>query len=279
MHLRHLLLLIICFYGSTNGDAQVDSLSTNNNRKLIFSISVGATIPLGKFATFELNPETRTENISGIAGLGYNGKLQVMYLFSKRFGLSFMINLSCNKAKEVEAADLFYDPYWSRHGQGYPYRMESYQYKTKIWYTNSILSGIVFVARKDNPTINFRINGGVQKTKTPESELSISGTKWLVNQQALYPYSRNTIQPAMTSTDFVFNIGIDSRIRLVEKLGVLISADYFTARSSFNGQSIYSGNEFNQLAQPVSFEENRSVIFSKTISTLNFNVGLSYSLE
>lgn len=275
MNLRHKLLPIIFLWSLNQVKAQGDTLSMSENRKLIFSISGGIAIPVGKFSTFEINPKTYTENIVGVAGIGYNGKLQVMYLFTKSIGVSCMLYSSVNKGQAVDSADLFYDPY--SHGLGGGSYVTSYNYSTKSWYTDAVLAGIVIVAKKGNPILNFRISAGAQKVQSPESELSVSGFSWQMNWNSDYPYDYNIVQPSMISNNFIFNTGMDIQIFIGKRLGIYTSMDFFASHASFSGQSTYHGNYFNSVEQ-VYYEESKPISFSKNISLLNFNVGLNYAL-
>jgi hypothetical protein len=278
MSLRHILLPIIFLWSLNQAKAQVDTLSISENHKLLFSISGGVAIPVGKFSTFEINPKTYTENIVGVAGMGYNGKFQVMYLFTKSIGVSCMLFSSVNKGQAVDSADLFYDPAPGTHGQGGGSYVNSYNYTTKNWYTNAVLAGIVIVAKKDNPILNFRISGGAQKVQCPESKWNVLGTSWTLYWDTIHPYSVSIVQPSMSSTNFIFNLGVDLQVRLKKRFGMIASVDFLASHSSFSGQSTYNGDYFNSVEQ-VYYEGSESVSFAKNISLFNINVGFYYAIQ
>jgi hypothetical protein len=159
--------------------AQSDTLIIRGNHKVIFSISGGIAIPVGKFSTFEIDSLTYTDNIVGVAGSGYSGKFQVMYLINKRIGVSCMFYSSIDKGQPVDSAYLFYDPAPGTHGLGGGKYVNSYNYSTKNWFTYAVLPGIVMIITDGtNPVLYSRVNLGVQKVECPESRLNVLGAIW-----------------------------------------------------------------------------------------------------
>jgi len=279
MKSSHAILLIPFLLCCHFIHAQVDSNSTKFFHKIKLSISGGIAFPVGKFSTFEIEDSTKyTENIAGIAGQGYNAKLQAVYQFSKSFGVNMMVYTSVNKGKAVDEDDLFYDPQPYSHGLGGGSVRTSYTYATEDWHTSSILAGIVIIASKDNPIISFRINGGVQKVQSPESQLSVSGYIWQLSWPGEHPYQTHEIQPSMTSTHFVINLGSDIEFLVAKNWNVIGSIDYIISRASFSGQSSYTGFYTTDSGQYY-YENSGTTSFEKNISLINVNLGISYAFK
>jgi hypothetical protein len=185
----HIILFPIIFLISIIlSTAQVDTLSFQTNHKIIFSISAGLAIPIGKFSYFKTDFNSFTENIAGHASLGFNGKFDMTYLFSKDLGFICMLYSSVNKAEIPDSVDLFPPPY-SPPALGGGSRMLSYKYTTKTWYINGVLAGPVVMIENDNMNFTFRLTGGIQQVQSPETRLDEKGYNWQIDWPAVHPYT------------------------------------------------------------------------------------------
>ena len=82
----------------------------------------------------------------------------------------------------------------------------------------------------------------------------------------------------MTSTNFVFNLGIDLKFFVVKKWSVMGSVDYLISRASFSGQSSYTGFYTTDSGQYY-YENSGTTSFAKNISLINVNLGISYAFQ
>ena len=114
--------------------------------------------------------------------------------------------------------------------------------------------------------------------QSPESYSSETGYSWEMDWTYIKPYSTSIIQRPLTSYNFVADGGMDIRIAVIKKLGMLISADYLWSHAAFVGKSesmTYSTNGTNSGYS----EGAKPVAFSKNISQLCLNAGICYSIK
>lgn len=276
MNLKQILLSIIFLISLNQSKAQVDTLSVNANHKIIFSVSAGVTVPVGEFAHFKNTIYSPTENLAGAAGVGFNGKFDVKYLFFKKFGITCTLYSSVNKAIKPDSSELFFPYYSTAMGGGS--RRSSFNYTTKKWYTNGLLIGPIMVVSKDKIELNYRIAGGIQLIQSPESRLDETGYIWQTNWTSVHPTSSTTIQPQMLGYNFVFDIGVDFKFQLKKKFNIFFSMDYLISQASFNGQLSYTFDE-NDGTNQTHTEGTKPIGFSKNISQFYFNGGVSYAIK
>ena len=263
--IKKICIGIILFAVCKTGYANVgDTLTNKKFNRFFFAASGGLAVPVGKFNTYERYGSASFvtgNNYAAAPKLGFNGKIEVMYLLLKKLGLICTYYSSSNKANSLSKDTLFpYNPYGGRGGGS---GVNSSIYKAKNWATNGILLGIAAHLKGDGYSINFKISGGWQQVKSPEIRIDGSGYWWNISP-ASGTYTFAIIQPSMTSYNFVLSGGADIRVKLVKKLGLIISADYLNSFASFNGNLIdQNGNK-----TPNSF--------TMQISLFLFNMGICY---
>ncbi len=191
-----------------------------------------------------------------------------MCLVHKNFGFICSYFNTVNKADTLGQNDVF--PYHPSYALGGGYSQTLTNYNTKSWNTNNILLGIAANFDFDKVKIRLKLSGGWQQAKSPETKIAGTWYGWSGTSQQNYSSASGTFtttQPVMTSSNFVFGGGADISIRLVKKLGLIISVDYLNSFASFNGNLIdQSGNK-------------TSNSFTQQISLYLFNVGLCYEIK
>ena len=274
MSLQYFILVIILLLGTYKCNAQVDSIARKGHHKFLLAFSSGVAIPVGTFAEFEVDPYKYPSNISGVAGTGFNARVQVVYLTSRNFGFSGMFYSSYNIAQDLHKVDLFSGP--AKHGQGGGYYQQSYTYETSNWQSYSFLAGLVGVAYFDPAIINFRMSGGIQYALSPESNLKEGGV--IIDPPDFYRTNKYTVQPSMTSYNYVINLGVDFQVPIHNKWGIIMSVDYFTSHASFNGESKINTDYYDE-PNKLYYESTTPTAFTKNYTMINFNLGAFYILK
>jgi hypothetical protein len=284
MRLLTLVFSILLFTCSNLCNAQTDTLASNKNHKLILSVSAGAAIPIGKFSKFETekyaedqSSQEKPFNIAGPARTGFDGKIDLTYLFVKNVGFTFMFFTTVNEAAEPDSAALIQssDPP-SPLSVGNV--LQSYQYTVKKWYTNSLLIGPVFVGDYKKFRFNFKLAVGVQQVQCPGATLDEKGYLGQINGQTKLPYTFNTIQPQLTSYSFVLAFGTEVQFILRKRFGFLVSVDYLTSLAHFKGESSYTYSISDGITT-TSSQGTQSRDFYKYVSLLNINAGVCYTFK
>src|SRR5688572_11847461 len=189
--MRFSKILIFLFFSFKLCNAQSDT-TQGRTAKVLLLISAGATIPLGEFSKLgesegSSNSFDIGDNKAGSAKIGFNGRLNIHYLFSKNFGLNFTFFGTNNKAAIIDSTDLFPPPYGQAHGHGR--EMLSYAYHTSTWLTYGFLLGFSAAFYSGNTILILRINPGYQRVESPETKLHTEGYLWSLNWSTTYPYS------------------------------------------------------------------------------------------
>jgi hypothetical protein len=269
------ILFLLSFFSIDKGYAQLDTLSSARAKRQIFlSFSAGLVQPLGEISYFDKSESS----MAGYAGTGFNGKLDLIYLFSKRFGIFCSYISSFNKAENPDSSSLF-SPL--NNGMGGGITRISYKYDTKTWFTNEVLAGPVLVlVNNDIVTLSIKMAGGIQQVQSPKTQESDSGYAWQVNWSHFEPYLNKNYQPRMTSYNFVFDAGIDYKLKLSDKLGINFSLSYLVSHAIFRGNTSWVGDSWVGLNQTYTqSEEAYPISFAKTIYLFCFDVGVSYKLR
>ena len=222
------------------------------------------------------NNNLKPTNLAGPARLGWNGRLDLTYLFSKHLGLTCTFVTSVNEAAAPDSMELFLPPDYIPP-MGWGSTSLSYEYSTKKWYTNSFILGPVVFFSYKSFSLTLHAAGGLQQVKCPETLLVEKGYRWIMFQPN-EPYTLITDQPRLVSYNFVFDGGVYFSVFLTKRFGILLSLDYLASAASFKGQSGYTFDidDGINLTHMVGIE---SVKFDKNISLFLFNAGVSYRIK
>jgi len=225
MKIKKIFLLTVCFFIFKWSSGQTDSLSFQKHH-FVFSISAGMAMPIGEFAQYQNTaPNNNPYNIAGFAENGFNAKIQVTYLW-KKIGIIASYIHTENKAGTPDADSLLSPPYY--WPGGYETTTETY-YTTKTWYTNSVLVGVILpIIKTKRISLDLKMAGGFQQAISPETELDTQNkTVYGIDSSNVHFITTNykTIQPQLTSKNFVFDSGIDFNYHVTKKLSAVINID------------------------------------------------------
>ena len=276
---KTLLILIIqnlfqhlCF-------AQVDTLKTKLNYKMIISIAGGTATPEGVFGRFE-NDHTpyifEGGNIAGGASNGYYGKLDFSYLIHKHFGATAMLYSSSNSRKELTPQE-FKEPFSYAMGGGF--RVTSYTHDTKEWYTNGALIGIYTETGNKFIALDFKFSIGIQQVKSPEAHIYEEGYNWMGGVGKTGTYSQVETQPSLISYNVVGNLGIDFSYRFAKRFKARIGIENFFSQAEFDGNITFATDTNYTNGTTGHNEYQQKLHFTKNVFIFGLNVGISYVIK
>ena len=274
---KRVIIIVVLFVLVNPSFSQADSSSAyfKMNHKLFFAISGGLAVPFAEFAEYEPSGSASFytgTNYAGPPKIGFFGKAEFMYSPLKNLGIICTYYSTVNKADTLSQNAVFPPPPVGSGGLGNHNggAITSFLYKTRYWSTNSILLGIAPQLNYDLVKIRFKLSGGVQQARTPETRIDERGYNAIFsypNNFTTTYYTSAIIQPSMTSYNFVFSTGLDIRFCLKKRLGMIIGVDCLISYANFTGNLIdQSGNK-----TPNSF--------SKDIYLYLFSIGLCYEIK
>jgi len=236
-----------------------DTLTNKKFNRLSVAVSGGMGIPVGKFVPYN------STNYAGPPNVGFLGKIETMYLLFKNLGLECTYYGSANNAGILNQNTLFPN-YWNgAMGGGYGQTLTNYS--TKTWYTNSVLLGIAAHLKSEGFSVNFKILGGLQQAKSPETVIEGKESYWQISPPISNSTNLTTIQPIITSYNFVFGAGFDARFRIWKKIGYIIATDFLISSANFKGNLIdQNGNK-------------SAFSFNQVISIYSLNMGIYYDIK
>jgi hypothetical protein len=253
-------------------NAQKDSVTEKEFDRFYVSLTGGVGIPLGEFAKYDDKPKYNfpltglNHNLTGEPETGITFKLSPYYLFSEYAGMTCSFYTGSFKAttKSIEETAGF-----SFDTSSYATKQE-YDYDTKSWTTKGFLIGFFANAPLHRFNIAVKILGGIQHSGCPE-------TSFYYLYQHYSSFSAKTIyaQPAVSSTGFCWDGGLDIRISIHPKINILLSADYISAKSSFT-DSVLLDTQFIPAYGWDPPSSKFSFKYEKQITYLSINAGIAY---
>jgi hypothetical protein len=271
-------ILLMCFCLSCDlGIAQVDTVHVKTNHRIILSVTFGAAMPVGSFGSYEREKpnEYLPSNIIGGAKIGYNGKAEGKYLFSKNFGILFNISATSNKVEEVPFKVLYPPDPMPALGGGSS--CTSFIYTSANWQANNFLAGLTAQFENGNKTFSAKLLAGYQHLKSPQIQIDELGRWW---SDASVPhtgtYSKKIFQSSASTDNLAFGLGIDLRMDILKRLGIIASIDYLVSHPSFDSDIAYIYDD-----EPSSVHGEYLVPsnFNKNISFICLNFGVSYAIK
>ena len=236
---------------------------TDDHSPWALTVAVGASLPLGTFATMLEEPYRSNYGLSGrpLPGQVFGGMVEYE-LFSSV--LPFVqINYARMPAGDLSTTDMFFPNSYSGHGAWGSSGISSQD--QGVWEVGQLLGGVGF--RRGGGSLSFTVHmeAGAQWMHSPavvvnsRSRLTtITATEWA--------YSTQTVQPAAGSWSLVAGGGVDLGIflspRFVLRIGGAVhatSASFtYINRSTTDGQRIdapgtshSSATEHLEIKQPI----------------------------
>lgn len=248
---------------------------------MIISISGGVAIPSGVFREYEKTTALTNQaiNIAGGAKVGYYGKFEIKYLFSKHTGVIGMLYSSINKASSPKEFELFYEQPESVPALGGGYYRHLNNYDITNWKTFGLLTGMYRAERFYFLNFNFKLSVGIQGVKSPETKVDENdAVRW--GGSISSTNTTQTFQPSITSYNFMANVGIDISLNISKRFRFKIGWDEFVSQALFKGnQTSVSDYIYNYNGTSEHKETEQNVAFSKNIYLTCFNAGLSYVIK
>ncbi len=275
MRTEKILFTLIILINVSLTFAQTDSVPVKH--KIFLSVSGGIVMPTRNFALYERDYTKSTGiHLDGGAGIGFNGRIEAQYLFSRNFGLLFSLFSTVNKTYPVEYDVLF--PQLSAPASGGGSVTTSYIYAAKKWYTNNLLLGLSYHLRKDITTFSIRLSAGCQHVQSPYVETNETGYNWQWNWQTTHPWSQKLVQSKITSYCLVFDGGMNVRFQLKNRTGIILGFDYLVSRPEFRGSIFYS-YDISDGTTSTHNEGNSPIVYDKTVTMYCLNFGISYAIK
>lgn len=265
--------MILVFWQFKTAFAQVDSIAKKPfkvTQRLFFAVSGGLAVPVGKFRVYERYGTNGDPNLgsgynyAGVPKWGGIGKVEVMFLVFKNLGITCTYYAAANKADTLGQNTLY--PNYPPTALGGGSSTSLTHYSATTWYTNNILFGIAPQLNLAKLKLRFKLSGGWQQVKTPETKIDGMGYSWNISQGGSSSAFSIT-QPSMISHNFVFGAGFDIRFTIKKNLGFIVSMDLLNSYAHFKGNLI----DQNGNSTPNSFD--------KLISIYSFNAGLCYQIK
>jgi len=267
------LLILFILVSSFPGFTQVDTLSKNKKDEIIISISGGISVPMGEISS-EVMQEYSGNVISGVPKIGFAGKIDAMYLFSKiRFGAKISFISSINKSCSESEGYRYRAPGTALGGGKSVY---TYTYESKNWYFNWMMLGpIVEPIHSSKIFVQFWVTAGVLQAICPETQLVQDGAFWDISGRR-DPFIETVTQPKMISRTFALNTGTDISFKLIRKMSVFLSVDFLTSDAIFKGTitDYYVGNPSYNLNN-----YDYSISMTKRIYMLECTLGIKYCIN
>ncbi len=277
--MKTLIPLFIFLFGFIGIKAQSDTINKKGNNKFIISIAGGRAKPVGVFSKFETMNTTadNNPNIAGVPNIGYYGKLEFRFNYSKHIGASAMYSYSNNKVRQPSQTELGISSSGGGLGGGYSENMTNYN--SGNWNTNSFLIGLYTTFSDRLVTFNLKFSVGAQQVKIPTTDLVELESEWWMSLGTVSSGTTETIQPGMKSINLVVNAGIDFNLRITKRIGITIGAEDFSSQASFTGTQTFINNYTGIHPITTTPESQGNIHFSKDIYLFCFNAGISYVIK
>jgi len=246
--------------------AQKDSLFHDKFDKFFFSVSIGRTIPFGKFASYR----SQEDNYTGPPAKGIGYKLGAMYFFTKNFGLTSSYYRTLNESPPLNQEQVY--PEYPGGGLGGGSNVTSLSYWAGNWQTHNLLFGLTLQADCRYLRMHFRLSGGWQQIKTPEIRIHGNAVDWSISGPTFVYYSFSNQQRSATGKAFVINPGADLCVRIKKGLGIMVGVDIFSSHSDFKL------NTTHKASGGKNYTDERESTITKSITYLCFNGGIYYIL-
>lgn len=271
--MKNFLFILIPFllFKINNCFAQKDTAAEKKFDRFYISLTGGIGIPVGEFSEFSIPndppaPISNFYNLAGEARTGYTGKLNAHYFFAKHFGCAASVFTGSFKAKDKTYQELFNSPSTLEY--------TTYTYKAESWTASGIMIGAIAGAPVSNFLFNIKFLAGFQRSVCPETNISLIDE----NVISQYTFTETIRQPAVSSTAFAWDAGIDIGIKTGKKIAVLFSADYSASKADFNGPVFIeaefndhtNGNYLSHYSESFPFDE------TKQIAYISLTVGIAY---
>jgi len=277
---KTLLILIVQALCLQSFAQKHETVSDNKTDKMAFSLAFGASLPEGRFATFEYDPATESKfgrNIAGSAANGYYGKFELNYLIYKHLGLVAMFYASVNNGVKLTDEQMRSANYTS--GQGGGTVIMTRRNEVNQWRTGGLLIGVYERIGKDRLHFDFRLTAGLQEVTSPEAKIYEEGYTWIFGTGKTGDLYRTETQQSLLSYHIVGNAGLDVVYSLSKKMRVKAGIDTFFSKAVFDGYQSYETTINNTNGTTEHSESEEYFLFSKYVFILGLNAGISYVIK
>ena len=238
------------------------------------TLSVGASLPLGTFATMLEEPYRSNYGLSGrpSIGLGFGGMVE--YELSSSIIALAQINYARMAAEDLIGTEIY--PPDHRGGLGIRSTRSISSQDQGVWQVGQLLGGVGFRKRAESLSFTLHVEAGAQWTQSPTVEMNSRLSTWIYTVSE-WDYLTQTVQPADGSWSLVAGGGVDLAVFLSPRFALCIGGAVHATTTNFSYSHMITTDGQRIDAPGTYYSSKREYLEMKqSITTGQFSLGLTY---